>query len=96
MVDQISGNGLPQRAALQLSNGKARVDPGAVAEGRPAAPARETGSATVRLSPVAKELAAQAPIDSGKVASLKAAISEGRYPIDPGAIASAMIRSEKA
>ena len=33
-------------------------------------------------------------VDSAKIASLKAAISEGRYPIDADRIAEAMIRSE--
>ena len=90
MVDKISGDGsIPTRAALplaisKLSNGRARVDT--------STPPREPASA--QISPAAKQLAASPPVDSAKVASLKAAIAGGRYTIDADRIATAMIRSE--
>lgn len=90
MVDKISGDGsIPARAALslatsKLSNGKARVETPSAAQQSPSA----------QISPMAKQLAASPPVDSAKIASLKAAISEGRYPIDADRIAEAMIRSE--
>lgn len=39
----------------------------------------------------AKDMAAAPPVDGGKVASLKAAIADGRYAVDPLAIAGKMI-----
>ena len=56
----------------------------------------DSGEARI-LAPVstAAELAAKgAPVDSEKVAAIKAAIAEGRYPIDPSRIAEAMIAFE--
>ena len=32
-----------------------------------------------------------APVDAGKVAAIRAAIAEGRYPVDPDKIAASMI-----
>lgn len=32
-----------------------------------------------------------APVDSGKVAAIRAAIAEGRYPVDPDKIAASMV-----
>jgi negative regulator of flagellin synthesis FlgM len=32
-----------------------------------------------------------APIDGAKVAAIRAAIAEGRYPVDPARIAAAMV-----
>jgi negative regulator of flagellin synthesis FlgM len=42
-------------------------------------------------SPVAAMAAEGAPIDGAKVAAIRAAIAEGRYPVDPARIAAAMI-----
>ena len=90
MVDKISGeSSIPTRATLplansKLSNGRARVDT--------STPSQEPASA--QISPAAKQLAASPPVDSAKIASLRAAISEGRYTIDADSIAAAMIRSE--
>ena len=39
----------------------------------------------------AKDMAAAPPVDGGKVASLKAAIADGSYAVDPLAIAGKMI-----
>jgi negative regulator of flagellin synthesis FlgM len=43
------------------------------------------------VATIARQLAAQAPIDPERVAQLKQAIASGRYPIDPEAIADRMI-----
>lgn len=40
---------------------------------------------------LAAEMAAGAPVDSEKVAAIRAAIAEGRYPVDPEKIAARMI-----
>ncbi|WP_294389963.1 flagellar biosynthesis anti-sigma factor FlgM [uncultured Sphingomonas sp.] len=51
----------------------------------------DTHAATTPKSPAA-ELAAQgAPVDTGKVAAIRAAIADGTYAIDPQAIAERMI-----
>lgn len=62
---------------------------------RAEAPAR-TGSTGQRVegtvsSPVSDMAAMGAPIDAGKIAEIRAAIAEGRYPVDPAAIAAKMI-----
>ena len=55
-------------------------------------------SEDVRLSSVASQLAAsesEAPFDAGRVAEIKQAIAEGRFSINPGAIADRLIASAK-
>lgn len=42
-------------------------------------------------SAVAEMASAGAPVDSGKVAAIRAAIAEGRYPVDPQKIAESML-----
>ena len=42
-------------------------------------------------TPAAEMAASGAPIDSAKVAAIRAAITEGRYPVDPDKIAEKMI-----
>lgn len=42
-------------------------------------------------SAVAELASGDAPVDAGKVAAIRAAIAEGRYPVDPDAIAERMI-----
>lgn len=43
------------------------------------------------FSPSGEMAAAGAPVDAGKVAAIRAAIAEGRYPVDPDKIAASMI-----
>lgn len=65
-----------------------------VQRGTPAAPlvAVKTDAAeSTTLNPAADLAAAGPPIDAEKVAAIRAAISEGRYPIDPKTIAEKMI-----
>jgi negative regulator of flagellin synthesis FlgM len=59
-----------------------------------AAPARGDGAAA--LSGLVAELAKAPPVDAVRVASLKQAIADGRYRIDPDAIAAAMLRLESS
>lgn len=52
----------------------------------------------VQLSSLASQLAAsesEAPFDAGRVAEIKQAIAEGRFSINPGAIADRLIASAK-
>ncbi|MDO9488490.1 MAG: flagellar biosynthesis anti-sigma factor FlgM [Sphingomonadaceae bacterium] len=44
------------------------------------------------VSPAADMAAQGAPVDGAKIAAIKAAIAEGRYPVDPTKIADAMIK----
>ena len=51
-----------------------------------------SGDSVAGLStPAAEMAAAGAPIDAEKVAAIRAAIAEGRYPVDPDKIAERMI-----
>lgn len=49
---------------------------------------RPAGSAS---STIADMAASGPPVDAGKVAAIRAAIAEGRYPVDPDKIASSML-----
>lgn len=42
-------------------------------------------------TPAAEMAASGAPVDSEKVAAIRAAIAEGRYPVDPDKIADKML-----
>jgi negative regulator of flagellin synthesis FlgM len=77
------------------SGGAGRVDLGRSAAAGKAAVAGGRASSSSPASPVASAVteivAAGAPIDSAKVAAIRAAIQEGRYPVDPAKIAEKMI-----
>jgi negative regulator of flagellin synthesis FlgM len=76
---------------------------GPVGVRRPGVDARETaasgprlkvggGVAALALSPLAAgTLAAEAPIDRGRIEAIRAAIANGDYPVDASAIARGMI-----
>lgn len=49
---------------------------------------RQVGSPS---STIADMAASGPPVDSAKVAAIRAAIAEGRYPVDPDKIASSML-----
>ena len=85
MVTAIGASGLTR--AIDLLRGDVPVR-NAPAQGS-AAP--KAGEAAL-TNPAAQLAAAGAPIDTAKVASLRQAIAEGRYPIDPQRIADAMIK----
>jgi negative regulator of flagellin synthesis FlgM len=54
-----------------------------------------TLTATARTMASARETATTVPFDSEKVASIKAAISEGRYPIDNQRLADRLLNFEQ-
>lgn len=68
------------RSALERSAATGKVGD-AIGQDAVAAPA----------TPAAEMAAAGAPIDAGKVAAIRAAIAEGRYPVDADKIAEKMI-----
>jgi len=47
----------------------------------------------VELSDMAQIKASSAPVDQGRIAEIKAAIAEGRFRINPDAIADSLIRT---
>ena len=53
--------------------------------------ALSSSGASGASNPVAAMAAEGAPVDNARVAAIRAAIAEGRYPVDPGKIARAMI-----
>lgn len=68
--------------------------PDAAQRGAPAAkvaPVKGDAAESAALNPAADLASSGPPIDAGKVAAIRAAIAEGRYPIDPQAIADKMI-----
>ncbi|WP_129794326.1 flagellar biosynthesis anti-sigma factor FlgM [Sphingosinicella sp. CPCC 101087] len=76
-------------------SGPARIDLNRSAVGA-AAPAAKTGHSPARgeaagAGAAVADLAAGPPVDSAKVAAIRAAIAEGRYPVDPLKIAERMI-----
>lgn len=81
------------------SSGKGRVDlsrTDAALKGAAASvvsrAAAEAAEKTEKVSNPAADLAALgAPVDAQKVADIRAAIAEGRYPVNPQAIAEKMI-----
>ncbi len=86
MIDGIGGRpcGPHAVAAARTSNGDA-------ARPEPAAVKPETRAA---LSRIARDLAASPPVDSAKVARLKASIDGGTYAIDADAIAARIVALE--
>ncbi len=92
MIDGISGGGGPVRGPLA---GRTPATP-APDSTEPARPVARLG-ATARsgAGQLVAELASAPPVNQARVAELRAAIQGGRYPVDPDAIASAMLRLER-
>ena len=73
-----------------------RIAGAPIAAERPSAPAK-TGDTAAKaqagasVSTVAEMVAKGPPIDTAKVAAIKEAIAQGRYPVDPIRIAEGMI-----
>ncbi len=59
---------------------------------KPAAVAGAAAQPGAPVSPAADMAAQGVPVDGAKVAAIKAAIAEGRYPVDPAKLADAMIK----
>lgn len=73
-----------------------RLDATSVA-GAPAGVQQPPGSSgPVEVGRIVRELAGSPPVDSARVAALKARIEGGAYPLDPAAIADAMLASERS
>ncbi len=83
MIDGIGKSGAGRLALVRGGAAERSVEIGKVGEGV----SRAEGSAT----PVAAMAAQGAPMDTAKVAAIRAAIAEGRYPVDPDRIAAAMV-----
>ena len=65
-----------------------------VQRGTPAAkvaPVKSDAAEQATHNPAADLASSGPPIDSAKIAAIRAAIAEGRYPIDPQAIAEKMV-----
>ena len=84
MIDRVRNGG---SSRIELN----RSAPGAAA--RPAASAGRIGegSGVAAGSAVSDLVSLGAPVDSDKVAAIRAAIAEGRYPVDPRKIAERMV-----
>ncbi len=84
---------------MKIENSAKLTNTSIVKESRStAAKPASRNSDDVRLSSVASQLAAaesEAPFDAGRVAEIKQAIAEGRFSINPSAIADRLITSAK-
>lgn len=84
MIDGVGDNKVgrvgPARIGLERTNPIARLGDSR-AEERVDSP----------VSPAAEMAAAGPPVNADKVAAIRAAIAEGRYPVDPDKIAERMI-----
>jgi len=75
-------------------SGPGPIDLGRAEQGKgagPVAAARARGAEGPVQSAVLGLASGGAPIDGAKVAAIRAAIAEGRYPVDPERIAESMI-----
>jgi len=82
--------------ALSNVTRSAAVEPGTARAAPAAAAARPATRAAAPFAPsaaahAARDMAAAPPVDTARVASLKAQIAAGTYTVDPGRIADAMI-----
>lgn len=59
-------------------------------------PARNATGVSSEVRGLAREMAARPPVDSAKVAAIRSAMAEGRYVVDAGKLADAMISSATA
>jgi negative regulator of flagellin synthesis FlgM len=84
--DKLFGRVDAPRVGLDRAASAAKVAPSGGEPGRVDAP----------VTPAADMAAQGAPIDAAKVAAIKAAIAEGRYPVDPAKIADAMVAFSQA
>lgn len=96
MIDGISGRGGPIRGAIG-----ARTSPIETGTADPARALRRTAAAgeitTSRSgrSALLADMASAPPVNAARVAELRAQIAGGRFPVDPVAIADAMLRLDR-
>jgi negative regulator of flagellin synthesis FlgM len=81
-------DGIGKTGAGRLELVRGTADRGASVEKAGAAQVARSDSGPWSL---AAEMAAGAPVDSAKVAAIREAIADGRYPVDPKKIAQSMI-----
>jgi negative regulator of flagellin synthesis FlgM len=81
-------NGIGKAGAGRLELVRNSAERGASVEKAGGSAAQEVVSGTWSM---AAEMAAGAPVNSEKVAAIRAAIAEGRYPVDPQKIAARML-----
>lgn len=96
MVIDGLGRAPPPRAVAATADAAARATAAVGATGKAgdvAAVAPQEPAAS-NLARIAAELAAEAPVDTAKVAALRLAIASGDYTPDPDRIAAAMIALE--
>jgi flagellar biosynthesis anti-sigma factor FlgM len=92
MIDGISGGGGPVRRA---TTGRSPATQ--------AADSKEPARPVSRINPTQRsgagglvaDMASAPPVNSARVAELRAQVAGGRYPVDPLAIADAMLRLER-
>ena len=83
MIDGVGKGGSNRIDVARGAGGGSRI--AAVGDKSARAPSAAVESAVFEL------VSAGAPVDTAKVAAVRAAIAEGRYPVDPRGIAEAMV-----
>ena len=102
MSDPISNYGRMTQSSAAARNAIEKVDPkgtSAAAAKEETAPAKAAAAAPgadkISLSNVAQKVMAQPEFDRAKVESIKQAIKDGNYPINPRRIAESFVALEK-
>ena len=99
MSDPISNYGRMTQSSAAARNAIEKIDPkgtSAAAAKEESAPAKAAPSADkLSLSNVTQKVMAQPEFDRVKVDSIKQAIKDGNYPIDPRRIAESFVALEK-
>ena len=100
MSDPISNYGRMTQSSAAARNAIEKVDPkgtSAAASKEETAPAKAAapGADKISLSNVAQKVMAQPEFDRAKVESIKQAIKDGNYPINPRRIAESFVALEK-
>ena len=85
MVDPVASKAPAETVRIAATTPTAPV----AVTAHPASPA--TGIATAQTGGLARSMAASAPVDTDRVATIKKAIAEGRFPILPATIADRLI-----
>jgi len=89
-MSMINGIGSTGKGRIETTRADAASRGGAAAATASVA-SEATQKADKPSNPAADLAALGAPVDAKKVAEIRAAIAEGRYPVDPDAIAEKMI-----
>ena len=100
MSDPISNYGRMTQSSAAARNAIEKVDPkgtSAAAAKEESAPAKAVapGADKISLTNVAQKVMAQPEFDRAKVESIKQAIKDGNYPVNPRRIAESFVALEK-